>query len=133
MRISDWSSDVCSSDLFLSDGKIGAVDAATGSVTDGAAAIFNGRAAAGAANSFKGTNNGLIAGGLRTVGFGGDASITNGGEIYNGITASGQGNVSKKTSAAGGVRSAKRSGGKECVSTCRSRRSRTNRKNKTLQ
>src|SRR3546814_5615298 len=90
---------------FLSDGKIGAVDAATGSVTDGAGAIFNGRAAAGAANSFKGTNNGLIAGGLRTVGFGGDASITNGGELYNGITASGQGNVSITTSAAGAVRS----------------------------
>src|SRR3546814_11960106 len=30
---------------FLSDGKIGAVDAATGSVTDGAGAIFNGGAA----------------------------------------------------------------------------------------
>src|SRR3546814_20821202 len=108
MRISDWSSDVCSSDLdgkieFLSDGKIGAVDAATGSVTDGAGAIFHGRAAAGAANSFKGTNNGLIAGWLRTVGFGGDASITNGGAIYHGITASGQGNVSITTSAAGAV------------------------------
>src|SRR3546814_17706131 len=96
MRISDWSSDVCSSDLdgkieFLSDGKIGAVDAATGPVTDGAGAIFNGRAAAGAANSFKGPNNDLIAGGLRPVGFGGDASIANGGEIYQDITATGQG------------------------------------------
>src|SRR3546814_16868824 len=32
---------------FLSDGMIGAVDAATGSVTDGAGAIFTGRAEAG--------------------------------------------------------------------------------------
>src|SRR3546814_5616495 len=41
--------------------------------------------------------------GLRTVGFGCDASSTKGGEIYNGITASGQGNVSITTSAAGAV------------------------------
>src|SRR3546814_4180077 len=46
-----------------------------------------------------------MAGWRCTVGFGGDASITNGGEIYNGITASGQGNVSSTTSAAGAVRS----------------------------
>lgn len=90
---------------FLNDGKIGAVDAATDAVTDSAGAIFNGRAAAGATNSFTGTNNGLIAGGLRAVGFGGDVAITNGGTIHNGITATGRGAVSVTTSAAGAVRS----------------------------
>lgn len=89
---------------FLNDGKIGAVDS-SGAVTDAAGAIFNGRAAAGAANSFTATNNGLIAGGLRAVGFGGDVAITNGGAVHNGITASGQGNVSVTTAAAGAVRS----------------------------
>src|SRR3546814_3779931 len=79
---------------FLSDDKNGAVDAATGSVTDGAGASFNGRAAAGAAHSFKRTTNGMIYGGLRTVRIGGDASITNGGERYNAIMGSGQGTVS---------------------------------------
>src|SRR3546814_6016655 len=48
---------------FLCDGKIGAVDSSPGSVTDGAGASFNGRAAAGAEDGFKGPKTGLIAGG----------------------------------------------------------------------
>lgn len=90
---------------FLNDGRIGAVDATTGAVTDAAGVVFNGRPAAGATNTFTGTNNGLIAGGLRAQNFGGSVTITNANAVHNGIVATGQGDVSVTTTGAGAVRS----------------------------
>ena len=90
---------------LVNDGRIGAVDATTGAVTDAAGVVFNGRPAAGGTNIFAGTNNGLIAGGLRAQSFGGAVTITNAGAVHNGITATGQGDVSVTTTGAGVVRS----------------------------
>ncbi|MET0186642.1 MAG: hypothetical protein ABW210_14425, partial [Achromobacter sp.] len=90
---------------FTNEGRIGAVDATSGTVTDSAGAAFNGRPLAGASNTFTGTNSGLIAGGLRAVNFGGAVTFTNAGQVHNGITATGRGDVAVTTTAAGAVRS----------------------------
>lgn len=93
--------------VFTNDGKIGAVDSSD-AVTSDVAVNLNGRPAAGAANTFTGTNNGLISGGLNVgsgSAFGGAVTITNAGHIHNGIAATGQGDVSVTTSSAGVVHS----------------------------
>jgi hypothetical protein len=79
--------------IFTNDGKFGSVNATTGAVTESVGTFFNGRAAAGAGNSFTGKNNsgGLITGGLGASGFGGAVSVTNDGTIHGGIAAEGNG------------------------------------------
>src|SRR3546814_20319263 len=103
MRISDWSSDVCSSDLaagqgdgkiaFSNAGSIGAVDKA-GAVTDTVGVLLNGSSAE-ADNTLAAGNAGLITGGFSATGFGGTVTLDN--------------------------RSEDRRVGKGCVSTLRSR------------
>src|SRR3546814_3840894 len=93
MRISDWSSDVCSSDLaagqgdgkiaFSNAGSIGAVDKA-GAVTDTVGVLLNGSSAE-ADNTLAAGNAGLITGGFSATGFGGTVSLDNSGTIHNGL------------------------------------------------
>lgn len=90
---------------FANSGRVGSVDAATGAVTESVGVQFNGRAAAGSTNTFTGANNGLVTGGLRAVGFGGNVTITNAGDIHNAIIATGNGDISVATAATGAVRS----------------------------
>src|SRR3546814_12136198 len=117
MRISDWSSDVCSSDLaagqgdgkiaFSNAGSIGAVDKA-GAVTDTVGVLLNGSSAE-ADNTLAAGNAGLITGGFSATGFGGTVSLDNSGTIHNGLTLAGKGDTELKST--GGVRSGDRQSG----------------------
>src|SRR3546814_14066296 len=95
MRISDWSSDVCSSDLTLPDSTVGAAYSQALSASGGTAPY-----------TFAVTAGSLPAG----LNLAADGSLT-------GTPAAGGSFAFTAT------RSEERRGGTECVSTCRSRRS----------
>src|SRR3546814_18632134 len=107
MRISDWSSDVCSSDLFFKQGFVKALNAVTSPIVNTMKDRFG-------TSGFKGLPTNAVIGVVNKIKsfLGPKADKLEGGDGRKVV------DVARSQT---GYRSEERRVGKECVSTCRSR------------